>query len=174
MPGYYDVYLNETGSVMIEINNEGSINLHNVFILVSGIPESSFSINPTSADILVPRESVPFTLYIFPQNLTSDTNTVTLMFISDEISETSSFLLEVKSTPSDAEDTIPIINSIIILLLVVIIASISILVVMLVLFKAKRCPLCGANLVKDYEGKNYVSFKCSTCKYYSYKIKKKT
>ena len=44
---------------------------------------------------------------------------------------------------------------------------------MLVLFKKKRCPLCGAKLVKDYEGKNYISFKCSKCKYYNYKIKKK-
>ena len=67
----------------------------------------------------------------------------------------------------------PIIGSIIILLIVVIIISISILIVMLVLFKKKRCPLCGAKLVKDYEGKNYISFKCSKCKYYNYKIKKK-
>ena len=177
LPGFYDVYLGETGSILIKVNNEGFVALHNISIEVSGIPVDSYSIEPENLDVLDTDESYFFNMYIYTQKITAKSYTVTMRFSSDETSEISSFTLNVKSGPREEEDTEsanPMINSIIILLIVVIVASVLILVVMLVLFKAKRCPLCGGKLIKDFQGKNYVSFKCSKCKYYKYKIKKTT
>ncbi len=164
----------------VNINNDGSLPLNNIYIEITGIPETSFSINPAKLTTLGPGSSSYFLLSILPQNITPNTYTITVRFFSDEASNVTSFLLNVKPTPTDTDgnnnggENKPVIGWIIILLIVVIIVSISILVAMFVLFKAKRCPLCGAELVKDYEGANYVSYKCNKCKYYSYKIKKKT
>ena len=46
MPASFDVFQNEAGMFNVEVNNEGTLPLHKIFITVSGIPSDSISINP--------------------------------------------------------------------------------------------------------------------------------
>ena len=66
----------------------------------------------------------------------------------------------------------PILDNIIFLFIVLIIGAIIIAAIMLFLLKVEHCPLCGGKIIKDYEGKNFVSYKCTKCKYYRHKMKK--
>jgi len=184
MPGSLNVYINENSTFTVKVSNTGTIALHNITMLMSGIPPQSFSIDSTQISILEPGNHVFFSVSIYTQNLSSQAYTLEITFRSDETSEVTSLPLNVKQLPKEVEETIQKqkefeqiksrLTSIIYLFIGIIVASVVIIIVMLILFKAKRCPLCGSKIEKEYEGKNYVSYKCTKCKYYSLKIKKTT
>jgi hypothetical protein len=184
MPGYLDAYVNETTTFLVKVSNSGNITLNNIFIEISGIPSQAFSINPSLINRLDLEQSLYFSVSINTQDLSIQPYTLEINLKSDETSGVASLVLNVKELPRDVEDVIkkqkqfeglkPTLASIAYLFAGVIVASIVVIIIMLVLFKAKRCPLCGGKVEKEFEGTNYVTYKCNRCRYYKLRIKKTT
>jgi hypothetical protein len=184
MPGYLDVYANEITTFLVKVSNSGNVTLHNISVEISGIPPQSFSISPSRIDSLDLEQSSYLSVSVNTQDLSIQPYTLEISLNSDETSGTASLTLNVKEVTRDVEKIIknqkefegikPTLASIAYLFAGVIVVSIVIIIVMLVLFKAKRCPLCGGKVEKEFEGKNYVTYKCNRCRYYKLRIKKTT
>ncbi len=96
MPRIFDVYQDTDNNFVITVKNDGSITLHNVAIVLSGIPENSYSISPNSLDSLDLSQSSHFSVSIYAQNITPGIHDLTVMMKSDETSETVTITLNVK------------------------------------------------------------------------------
>ena len=97
MPGYFEIYQNETGVFNIKVKNDGQLPLNNIFITISGIPGGSYSIDPSRINTLGSGDSSSFSVSIDPEGLTVGKHTLTVTITSDEKSETASLTLDVKS-----------------------------------------------------------------------------
>jgi len=96
MPEYFEIYQNEMGVFNIEVNNEGTLPLHNILITISGIPDGSYSISPSRISTLEPDDYSSFSVSVDPKTLTVGTHTLTITITSDEKYETTSMSLDVK------------------------------------------------------------------------------
>jgi len=183
MPGSYKIYQNETGSFSIKVKNEGTIIFHDIRIGISGIPSYSYSVSPNRVGVLTSDESTDFYVSINPQNITPGTYSVGIEIVSDETYATSSLSLEVKEYTREIEKIIedqekiesevkPLFISMKFVFIGVF-ASVTIMAaIILENYRRKRCPLCGGKIEKEYEGVNFISYKCSKCNYYKAKVKK--
>ena len=97
MPEYFEIYQNETDAFNIQVNNDGTLPLHNIFITISGISGSSYSINPSRINTLEPDDLSSFSVSVDSQRLSVGTHTLTISINSDEKDETTSLTLDVKS-----------------------------------------------------------------------------
>jgi len=184
MPDSYELYQNETGFLVIKVKNNGTISLHDIRIGVTGIPTHSYSISPSSVDLLEVDKSTLFYFSIDPQNITAKTYLLTIMIASNETYETTYLTLKINPFTREIgekieeqeefeEVTKPALISINSILIGVILSSSIVAIIMLMRLKVNRCPLCGGEVIKDYEGENFISYKCSQCTYYSTKMRKK-
>jgi len=184
MPKNYKVYQNETGFIAIRVTNVGTTKLHNIRVGIFGIPARSFSISPKSVDVLGVGGTTTFNLLIYPQNLTSKTYTITVTVASDETFKTGYSTLQVSEFTRDIEKVLeeqeefekevkPTLISFEAVLIGVIVTSSIVAGIMLKRLLVKRCPLCGGEVVKEFEGENFISYKCSKCAYYTTAVKKK-
>lgn len=184
MPASYDLYQNETGSFIIKVSNDGTKILHGIRIDVSGIPINSFSVSPNIVGFLETGKFTVFSFLINPQNLTSGTYPLTITISSDETYEIAYLSLKVDPFTRDVAEKIkkseefnevtkPTLISIKSLLIGVVATCSIIAAVMLILLTRNRCPLCGGKVVKEYEGDNFISYKCSKCTYYKSTVRKK-
>jgi predicted RNA-binding Zn-ribbon protein involved in translation (DUF1610 family) len=176
MPASFDVYQNETPIFTIKVNNMGTVTLHNISIHISGIPETSFSVDPSLVYSLEPGISTQFSISIESEKIDPGDYTLTISIISSEVSETTSLVLNVKEYAREIGEAIeeekefeeevkPTFNVFKYLFVGVMIVACVILVIVLILYKTNRCPACGGRLKKEYESKNFVSFLCKKCGY---------
>jgi len=184
LPASYELYQNETGSFVIKVINNGTKILHSINVGVSGIPINSYSVSPDSVVFLELGKSTAFTFSINPQNITPNTYTATVTIVSNETYETTHLILKINPFTREIAEIIekqeefekvtkPALISIKNLLIGAITTCSIIAAVMLILLKKNRCPLCGGKVEKEYEGDNFISYKCSKCTYYKDTVRKK-
>jgi hypothetical protein len=98
MPRSYDVYQDGENTFSITLKNEGFVTLHNVTVLLSGIPEDSYSISPSLAETLEVGQSILFSISIDQRKIDPATYSLLVTMKSDETSETARITLNVKET----------------------------------------------------------------------------
>lgn len=106
MPTSFDVYQDEIGTFTITIINQGTGTLNNIFIIVSGISEVSYSISPSNVATLESGISTQFSFSVNPEKITPDTYTLTFRIKSDETSETASLTLNVNEYTREVAEQI--------------------------------------------------------------------
>jgi hypothetical protein len=106
MPRSFDVYQNVENKFIITVKNDGSVTLHNVSVVLSGIPENSYSILPNRLDNLDLSQSSSFSVSIYTQNITSGVHDLTVTMKSDETSETVTLTLNVKGYSKETGEKI--------------------------------------------------------------------
>lgn len=106
MPRSFDVYRDAENSFEITVKNDGSIILHNVTVILSGLPENSYSIQPDRLDNLDLGQSSPFFVSIYSGNITSGSHDLTVMMKSDETFEMVTMTLNVKGYSKETGEKI--------------------------------------------------------------------
>jgi len=106
MPRSYDIYQNGDNTFVITVKNEGFITAHNVTILLSGIPEDSYSISPNLVDFLEKGQSNLFSVSVDPKKINPDVYSLSVTIKSDETSEHVVMNLNVKETTREIGEMI--------------------------------------------------------------------
>jgi predicted RNA-binding Zn-ribbon protein involved in translation (DUF1610 family) len=174
MPAFFEVYQNETASFTVTVKNMGTLNLTDVVLELSGIPTDSFSITPSRIDMMEPGVAYSFSIIIDSTALSPGNYTLTLSITSNEVSETTSLVLNVKEYPREIGEIIekekeieekvkPAVNVFKYLFVGIIVVACVVLAIVFIFYKVNRCPICGGNLTKEYETENFVSFTCEKC-----------
>lgn len=111
MPASLNVYKNETKEFLIKVTNPGTKALHNITIVISGIPKDSFSLSPRLVDLLESNQSTYFTVLINAQKITLGSYTLTFNISSSETYEETTMTLKVEEKV-EVTTTIPITTTI--------------------------------------------------------------
>jgi len=106
MPSSYDVYQDGDNTFVITVKNEGFVAAHNVTILLSGVPEDSYSISPSNVEVLEVGQSNYFSITIDPKKINPDVYTLSVNIKSDETSELVKMTLNVKETTREIGEII--------------------------------------------------------------------
>ncbi|MDI6826220.1 MAG: hypothetical protein QMD36_03440 [Candidatus Aenigmarchaeota archaeon] len=106
MPRSYDVYQDGDNTFMITVKNEGFVTLHNVTVLLSGITEDSYSIQPSSVDTLEIGQSTHFSVSMDPKKINPGVYSLSVTMKSDETSELVMMTLNVKETTREIGEMI--------------------------------------------------------------------
>lgn len=106
MPRSYDIYQNGDNIFVITVKNEGFVTAHNVTILLSGIPEDSYSISPNFVDVLEKGQSNLFSVSVDPKKINPDVYSLSVTIKSDETSEHVAMNLNVKETTREIGEMI--------------------------------------------------------------------
>lgn len=106
MPRSFDVYLDAENEFVITVKNEGLVTLHNVSIILSGVPEGFYSILPNNLDKLDLGQSSYFSVSLYHQNIPLGVHDVNVTMKSDETTETVTMTLNVKGETKETGELI--------------------------------------------------------------------
>ena len=106
MPRSFDVYQDMGNEFTITVKNDGSTILHNIVVILSGIPENSYSISPHLLDNLNLGQSSTFSVSVYSQNITTGFHDLTVTMKSNETSETVKMTLNVKGYSKQTGETL--------------------------------------------------------------------
>ncbi len=107
MPASLDINQDETKEFTVKVTNPSIFVLHDITIIITGIPKNSYSLKPTLANTLESNKSTDFTVSINSQNITLGSHTLTFNISSKETYEEITMNLNVKEKSAITTTTFP-------------------------------------------------------------------